>query len=194
MQNIIQRSFVLYVRLQEIIENMCHRGVVSEKRLRRRTPVRFKQVREVVAELSARIDVEIEAKSAFLEKANFDNRDLLLVDKTPLAMLVETEEGRKWFPTLRGILAWQPGGKWAAVDHGAIPFLMNGADCMGAGVQMADPNVEAGDLVWVRDEEHGKPLALGIAMVDGEEMVAMTKGKAIKTLHWIGDDLWNLDS
>jgi PUA domain protein len=37
-------------------------------------------------------------------------------------------------------------------------------------------------------------LALGIAMVDGEEMVAMTKGKAINTLHWVGDDLWNLES
>ena len=30
-------------------------------------------------------------------------------------------------------------------------------------------------------------------MVDGEEMVTMNKGKAINTLHWVGDDLWNLD-
>ena len=167
---------------------------MSDKRLRRRTPVRFKQIRDIAAELSARIALDIDIKSAFLEKANFDNRDLILVDKSALAMQVETEEGNKWFPTLRGILAWQPDGLWAAVDHGAIPFLMNGADCMGAGVQMADPAVTAGDLVWVRDEEHGKPLALGIAMVDGEEMVAMSKGKAITTLHWIGDDLWNLQS
>ena len=167
---------------------------VTEKRLRRRTTVRFKQVKNIIAELSERIGVDIDGRTVFLEKANFDNRDLLLVDKTPLAMQVETEDGRKWFPTLRGILAWQPGGKWAAVDHGAIPFLMNGADCMGAGVQMADPNVEAGELVWVRDETHGKPLALGIAMVNGEEMVAMTKGKAITTLHWVGDELWELES
>ena len=167
---------------------------MSDKRLRRRTPVRFKQVRNVVQELSTRIGVELDLASAFLEKANFDNQDLLLVDRVPLAMQVETEEGQKWFPTLRGILAWQPGGKWAAVDHGAIPFLMNGADCMGAGVQMADPSVEAGELVWVRDESHGKPLALGIALVSGDEMVAMTKGKAIKTLHWVGDDLWELDA
>ena len=166
---------------------------MSDKRLRRRTPVRFKQIRDIAAELSARIAIDIDIKSAFLEKANFDNRDLILVDKSALAMQVETDDGKKWFPTLRGILAWQPDGRWAAVDHGAIPFLMNGADCMGAGVQMADPAVTAGDLVWVRDEEHGKPLALGIAMVDGEEMVAMSKGKAINTLHWVGDDLWNLD-
>ena len=73
------------------------------------------------------------------------------------------------------------------------PISDERGDCMGAGVQMADPAVTAGDLVWVRDEEHGKPLALGIAMVDGEEMVTMNKGKAINTLHWVGDDLWNLD-
>ena len=167
---------------------------MSDKRLRRRTPVRFKQVRNVVQELSKRIGVKLDLAPAFLEKANFDNQDLLLVDRVPLAMLVETEEGQKWFPTLRGVLAWQPGGKWAAVDHGAIPFLMNGADCMAAGVQVADPSVEEGELVWVRDESHGKPLALGIALVSGDEMVAMTKGKAIKTLHWVGDDLWELDA
>ena len=103
---------------------------MSDKRLRRRTPVRFKQIRDVAAELSARIAVDIEIKSSFLEKANFDNRDLILVDKTALAMQVETDDGKKWFPTLRGILAWQPDGRWAAVDHGAIPFLMNGADCI----------------------------------------------------------------
>jgi len=119
---------------------------VSEKRLRRRTPVRFKQIRNIIAELSERIGVAIETQSTFLEKGNFENRDLILIDRIPLAMQVETDSGKKWFPTLRGILEWQPSEKWAAVDHGAIPFLMNGADCMGAGVQMADPSVEPGDL------------------------------------------------
>ena len=59
---------------------------------------------------------------------------------------------------------------------------------------MADPALEEGDLVWIRDQEHGKPLALGLALVSGDEMVEMTSGKAIKTLHWVGDDLWELDA
>ena len=71
---------------------------------------------------------------------------------------------------------------------------MNGADCMGAGIHMADPALQEGDLVWIRDQEHGKPLALGLALVSGDEMVEMTSGKAIQTLHWIGDDLWELDA
>ena len=49
-------------------------------------------------------------------------------------------------------------------------------------------------MVWVRDQEHGKPLAVGQALVSGDEMVSMTKGKAIKTLHWVGDELWELET
>ena len=167
---------------------------MSEKRLRRRTPVRFKQIRKIVAELSERIGEKIEISSAFLEKGNFENQDLILVDRIPLAFHVETDSGKKWYPTLRGVLAWQIENSWAAVDHGAIPFLMNGADCMGAGIHSADPGIEAGDLMWVRDQQHGKPLAVGIALVGGQEMVEMSKGKALKTIHWVGDELWELET
>jgi len=167
---------------------------VSEKRLRRRTPVRFKQVREDIRQLGGSVGLELDLAESFLERGHFEGRDLILVDRVPLGIQVETEGGPSWFPTLRGVIAWQPERCWAAVDHGAIPFLMNGADCMAAGVQLADPSLEAGDLVWIRDEEHGKPLATGVALVSGSEMMEMINGKAIKTLHWVGDDLWELDA
>ena len=35
---------------------------------------------------------------------------------------------------------------------------------------------------------------LSSANFSGDEMVEMTSGKAIKTLHWVGDDLWELDA
>ena len=38
------------------------------------------------------------------------------------------------------------------------------------------------------------PLASGVALVDGEEMMEMTKGKAIATIHCIGDELWSVES
>ena len=167
---------------------------VSDKRLRRRTPVRFKHVRDDLGELLRSVGLDLDLSESFLERAHFEGRDLILVDRVPLGMQVEGEGGNSWFPTLRGIVAWKPERCWAAVDHGAIPFLMNGADCMGAGIHMADPALEQGDLVWVRDQEHGKPLALGLALGSGEDMVEMTSGKAIKTLHWVGDDLWELDA
>ena len=167
---------------------------VSEKRLRRRTPVRFKQVREDIRQLGESVGLELDLAESFLERGHFEGRDLILVDRVPLGIQVDTEGGTSWFPTLRGIIAWQPERSWAAVDHGAIPFLMNGADCMAAGVQLAAPSLEAGDLVWIRDEERGKPLATGVALVSGDEMMEMTNGKAVSTLHWIGDELWELET
>ena len=39
-----------------------------------------------------------------------------------------------------------------------------------------------------------KTISVGVAMVSGNEMVEMTKGKAIKTIHWVGDELWELET
>ena len=40
---------------------------------------------------------------------------------------------------------------------------------------------------------HKRPLALGWAVKDAEQLVAETKGKGIKTLHWVGDELWEME-
>ena len=45
----------------------------------------------------------------------------------------------------------------------------------------------------IRDRAHGKPLAIGRAMMDSEDMVEATKGKAVKMLHHISDELWELE-
>ena len=39
-----------------------------------------------------------------------------------------------------------------------------------------------------------KPLAIGMAIVSGNEMAEMEKGKAIRTIHWVGDELWELET
>ena len=71
---------------------------------------------------------------------------------------------------------------------------MNGADCMVAGVQAADETIEVGELVWIRDMTHKKPLAIGWSVMVGSEMAGASKGKGIKTLHWVGDELWEMES
>ncbi len=163
-----------------------------DKRLRRRTPVRLKQIRGVAEDLCSWIGHEVDL-SGFLEQAHYQETDLILVDRVPLAMRIDVGGSLRWLPTLRGIEAWGVERSWVAVDEGAIPFLKNGADCMGAGIQIADPSLGVGDFVWIRDQETGCPLATGTAMVDGDEMMSMTKGKAISTIHWVGDDLWELE-
>ena len=163
-----------------------------DKRLRRRTPVRLKQIRGVAEEIGDWLGEEVDL-TGFLEQAHYQEIDLILVDRIPLAMRIEVCGKMGWYPTLKGISAWNVERSWVAVDEGAIPFLRNGADCMGAGVHIADPSLEEGDFVWIRDQETGEPIATGTAIVDGEEMMSMTKGKAISTIHWVGDDLWNLE-
>ena len=163
-----------------------------DKRLRRRTPVRLKQIRGVAEEIGDWLGEEVDL-SGFLEQAHYQETDLILVDRIPLAMRIEVCGKMGWYPTLKGIAAWNVERSWVAVDEGAIPFLRNGADCMGAGIQIADPSLGEGDFVWIRDQETGEPIATGTAIVDGEEMMSMTKGKAISTVHWVGDDLWNLE-
>ena len=163
-----------------------------DKRLRRRTPVRLKQIRGVAEEIGDWLGEEVDL-TGFLEQAHYQEIDLILVDRIPLAMRIEVCGKMGWYPTLKGISAWNVERSWVAVDEGAIPFLRNGADCMGAGIHIADPSLAEGDFVWIRDQETGEPIATGTAIVDGEEMMSMTKGKAISTIHWIGDDLWNLE-
>ena len=167
---------------------------MGEPRMRKRKPVRHKQVREVERELGEVMVREIGLQSGSIELAHFEGRDILLLDRTIVGIRVEIGGSNRWVPTIRGILHWKPDRCWAAVDDGATPFLLNGADCMGAGVHIADPSVEAGGFVWVRDQDRGTPLAIGMAIVDGDEMMEMTKGKAISTIHWIGDELWEIEA
>lgn len=179
-------------RLRQVLAQWFRPSYVVEKRLRRRTPVRLKQIKGVAEELGNWIGHEVDL-TGFLEQAHFQETDLILVDKVPLAMRIEVGGGMQWYPTLRGIAAWKVEKSWVAVDDGAIPFLRNGADCMGAGIHIADPTLSMGDFVWIRDQETGDPIATGKALLEGDEMMRMTKGKAISTIHWVGDDLWELE-
>ena len=70
---------------------------------------------------------------------------------------------------------------------------MKGADCMVAGVHAADQSIEVGDLVWIRDMTHKRPLAIGWTTMNAEDLTNLTKGKGIKTLHWVGDELWDME-
>jgi PUA-domain protein len=172
---------------------------MAKRRMRKRKPVRLKVVRRILDSLKDNLEIKDDFSDVFLEIAEFGELNLLLGNRTPLVMTINRPEDlgkieSVIFPTLRGLLRWNLEIRWCAVDRGAIPFLMNGADCMAAGVQMVDPNIERGDLIWIRDEEHGKPIAIGWALLDAQEMNTATKGKALRTIHWIGDDLWEIEN
>ncbi|MEE8198544.1 MAG: PUA domain-containing protein, partial [Thermoplasmata archaeon] len=81
---------------------------------------------------------------------------------------------------------------YVTIDAGAVPFVYNGADVMAPGIVGAESNIEPDDLVWVRDEANGVPLAVGRALLSGAAMTTGREGKAVASLHHVGDRLWKL--
>lgn len=142
----------------------------------------------MVNELSYFIkDADSLFKGAKFELATVDEYELLLVDGEPLFFLVLG----KPFLTVRGALTITPEQRSVLVDAGAVPFVAKGADVMRPGITFAHPDIKEGDLVVVIEETHKKPLAIGRALISGESMKG-DSGKAIKTIHSVGDKLWNL--
>ena len=76
------------------------------------------------------------------------------------------------------------------VDMGAVAHVANGADIMRPGIRDIPSNFGNGDLLVIVDEKYSKPLALGLAEVGSTEMKSMTKGKVIRNVHFVGDELW----
>ena len=113
----------------------------------------------------------------------------ILVDGEPYIIIIND----KAFPTLKAALANEINGKTVTVDMGAVRFVTNGADIMSPGIVAADEGIEPGDIVLIVDETHHKPLAIGISLITGEEMVENDSGKAIETKHFVGDEIWNFE-
>ena len=163
--------------------------------IRKRRPVRRKNIAPLLKALESSLGIDLSVDGAFLEMAEYGPWQMVFVDKVAKAIEVKNGDSERFtFLTLRGFLEHTDAAKWVEVDHGAIPFLMNGADCMVAGVQAADEDIAVGELVWIRDMTHKKPLAIGWSTMEGQEMAAAAKGKGIKTLHWVGDELWEMES
>lgn len=103
--------------------------------------------------------------------------------------------GEGWFLTVKGalkLLPPGPGRRIVVVDRGAVPYVCNGANVMGPGIAAADPVLKPGDLLVVREETHGKAIAVGRALVEGGAMVR-GKGRAVENLHYVGDELWEYE-
>jgi PUA domain protein len=159
----------------------------KELRVRRRFRVRSKDVAKLSSELKASLGVELD-EGAALDSGDYDNVKVYISGGRILAF---ESEGRI-VPSLRLLVASQPKLRQVTVDMGAVKFVCNGADIMGPGIVAADPSIAVGDLVWINEQNHGKPLAVGAALVAGVEMVR-GKGKAVRSFHHVGDSLWEFE-
>jgi len=75
------------------------------------------------------------------------------------------------------------------VDMGAVKFVCNGAKVMRPGITSFD-SFKKGDIILVKDQTHGKALAVGVALEDSEKAKTMTKGYVVENLHFISDIIW----
>lgn len=75
------------------------------------------------------------------------------------------------------------------VDMGAVKFVCNGAKVLRPGV-VDFAQFKKGDIVVVKDQSHGKMLAVGVALEDSEAAKAMAKGYVVDNLHYISDKIW----
>lgn len=155
-------------------------------KIRKRYHLKKKMLRDVERKLGEYSSI-IKPKSK-IEIIETDLDDIILIDGVPMIMMIDGEP----FPTLKGALEMDIQTRYVVVDMGAIKFVAKGADIMSPGITDADPEIKEGDLVIIVDETHRKPLATGRSLISGTEMVENTEGKAVKTIHHIGDKIWDL--
>ena len=115
-----------------------------------------------------------------------DGQRFLVQDKEKLFFYKQTH----LVPTLK-LLLKNNFLKKVTVDMGAVKHVVSGADIMRPGIVAVDDGIQAHDIIAVVDQTHQKPLAVGHALFSSEEIRQMEKGKAVQTLHYIGDKIWS---
>ncbi|MFB6094686.1 MAG: RNA-binding protein [Halanaeroarchaeum sp.] len=151
--------------------------------------LRSDQVDALHEMLTGDLGVELSAETYELVEFADEDFDLVLIDGEPLVWYPEGDP----FVTVKGANVAEPERHVVTVDAGAISFVSDGADVMRPGIVEADPSIEAGDLVVIEEETHGKALAIGRALTNGEDMVGES-GKVVESLHHVGDDLYEFEA
>jgi PUA domain protein len=162
---------------------------MSEYRLRKRHRLRQKEISSLSETLSSVLGTRTFSEDDVVDMAEGPDYEVIFVDGKILGFLPEGVP----FLTVRGLLRYGATKRFVTVDMGAVKFVYNGADVMGPGIVACDLFINAGDLVWVRDVNNLKPLAVGKALSAGSAMAGKPKGKAVQSIHHVGDKLWELD-
>lgn len=115
---------------------------------------------------------EIDDETSLITSEDFAS---IRIDKTYLPFLSETSLLER-FPKV-------------VVDGGAIKFVCNGANVMRPGIKKFT-EFKKDDVVCIVEETHGKFIAVGKAMLSSDDMQSITKGEAVKNLHYISDKYW----
>jgi len=153
--------------------------------VKHRHVLRKKEAKKLVEELEQTLSCSLDP--GVVEIVKTPPYEFLLFDGDPDAIMITDQI----FLSLYGLVKYHPSKRWVTVDMGAVSHLVNGADVMAPGIIDADTDIQPDDLVWIQDEKNNHPLALGISLMTGLEMINKQKGKAVRVIHYVGDDMWN---
>jgi PUA-domain protein len=159
-------------------------------RKHRRYFLKEKESRELLDRASQRFRVSLNqvfGEKACIEVVETEFGDVCLINRKP--MLVATKAAV--YPTLVSEELFEVLPR-IVVDMGAVPFVCKGANIMAPGIRRFEGSFAKGDIVFVVDERHGKPLAIGEATYGVEEAKNVKQGMIVKNIHYVGDSVWKL--
>jgi len=159
------------------------------EKIKKRHLLKRKQQKAELEKIEAALgtDVNIDDKTQ-LETGVLDDGTHVLLYQNEILFF---EKESRLFPTLHALLKDMVSVPKITIDMGAIRYVVNGADIMRPGVTKVDDTVRENSVVVVVDQNHGKPLAVGIATMDAEQMRLATKGKVVLSVHYVNDHLWD---
>ena len=139
---------------------------------------------------------------AKIKKSSGEEYSVYIVDNIPFA--IELSKDYTLIPSMRIILdIYSNNGlttlisnfKYVITDKGALKPILRGADIMIPGI-IKHNEFNENDIVLVLSVSDNNiiPVAVGKALIKSREIDLKKKGKAVKNLHYIGDELWNIIS
>jgi len=159
-------------------------------KIKNRHQIKHKEINKIRNKLQNNFNHDFFNSKSIVEIGEFEDKKMIFIDGEPCLMY----HNNQIVFTLHGINKYKPSDHFVVVDMGAVRFVTNGADVMAPGIIDADVNINEGDQVWICDEKNHKPLAIGIAIMNGEQMIKEKKGKAVNIIHYVGDQLWNFSA
>lgn len=150
--------------------------------------------KDEIKELNRILEKSYGLSDYFFRKDAIEKKDnIIYKDKEPLFFEYEGQ----LIPTLRFVLRLSAQGKnflkRIVVDMPAVPFMAKGADVMRPGIVGFDEGIRENEVVAIVDERNKKPLAIGISALSSEQLKETEKGRVVKNIHFVGDDIWKAE-
>ena len=126
-----------------------------------------KEIKELISEIEEKFGIT----ELLSKKDNVVREDSFLNVNEKIIFFYNNEQ---LIPTLKLIISLgdklsKTNIKKIIVDMGAIKFVINGADIMRPGITEIEEGINKDNFVVILDEQHKKPLAIGISLMNSEE-------------------------